>query len=154
MGLSDSFYDFLHSLEKIENAPAAVRELIEDVERYAKCYGDTEFHRAIVSLSRQYLKECDNETSTVALEVALNDLKASVEAFNFPVGFYEHRKHVIKNGKIVVHINKKKEAARLVAELEDAYNELVEFEKETGFRLCGLGYVEEGLRYLKGKKSE
>jgi hypothetical protein len=153
MSLSDTFYDFLHSLEKIENAPAAVRKLIEGVEWYAKCDGDTEFHRAIVSLSRRYLKECDNETSTVALEVALNDLKTSVEAFSVPP-IYEHRKRVIKDGKIVIRINKKKEATRLIIQLEDAYNELVDFEKETGFRLCGLGDVEEGLRYLKGEKSE
>jgi hypothetical protein len=60
----------------------------------------------------------------------------------------------LKTGKILIRIDKKKEAARLIMELERAYDQLVDFQKETDLRLFGLGDVEEGLRYLKGEKSE
>src|SRR6476660_1862559 len=46
------------------------------------------------------------------------------------------------------------EAKRLISDLENAFNRLRMFERQTGFPLFGLADVEEGLRYLKGEKSE
>ena len=149
MSLSDFLYDFLHRVETKQCMSLSVERLIEDVERYAARDGETKFHRALVTLGRTYLEASDNETSIQALD----DLKTSVEAFLLSP-CYEHRKRVIKDGKILVRINKKKEAAQLIRQLERAYDQLVDFQKETGLRLFGLSDVEAGLRYLKKEKSE
>jgi hypothetical protein len=157
MSLAYSCSNFCYTVKNGKSAPDAVERFQDSVLHYTEDYPkETDW---LCQLAKDYLTVYYNSGSAEEKDMALDALITSAENFRkYADGYHDWTRYrelaVDEEGKIVIRVNKKKEAARLIAELDHVYNRLKDFQKEIGLKLFGLADVEEGLCYLKGKKEE